>query len=94
MVYTLVLWASVRLAPSWLERAGLRLSGSLSALTLLVAPWLVLAAGRLALRPWFDMSPTPSSMTRWRIRSTYRPLSQERSSPARPALGLPSHGFG
>jgi len=56
MVYTLVLWASVRLAPSWLERAGLRLSGSLSALTLLVAPWLVLAAGRLALRPWFDVT--------------------------------------
>ena len=56
MVYTLVLWASVRLAPSWLERASLRLSGSLSALTLLVAPWLVLAAGRLALRPWFDVT--------------------------------------
>jgi glucans biosynthesis protein C len=56
MVYTLVLWASVRLAPSWLERAGLTLSGSLSALTLLVAPWLVLAAGRLALRPWFDVT--------------------------------------
>jgi surface polysaccharide O-acyltransferase-like enzyme len=56
MVYTLVLWASVRLAPSWLERTGLRLSGSLSALTLLVAPWLLLAAGRLALRPWFDVT--------------------------------------
>ena len=56
MVYTLVLWASVLVAPSWLERAGLRLSGSLSALTLLVVPWLVLAAGRLALRPWFEVT--------------------------------------
>ncbi len=38
MVYKLMLWASVRLAPSWLERAGLRLSGSLSALNLLGRP--------------------------------------------------------
>ncbi len=56
MVYTLVLWASVRVAPLWLERAGQRLSGTLSVLSLLVAPWLVLATGRLALRPWFDVT--------------------------------------
>ena len=58
MEYTLVLWASVRAAPRWLERAGQRLSGtlSLSFLSLLVAPWLVLAASRLALRPWFDVT--------------------------------------
>jgi glucan biosynthesis protein C len=58
MVYTLVLWASVRAAPRWLERTGHRLSGTLSFsfLSLLVAPWLVLATGRLALRPWFDVT--------------------------------------
>lgn len=56
MVYTLVLWASVRIAPTWLEQAGLRLLGTLSVLRLLVLPWLVLAAGRLALRPWFDFT--------------------------------------
>lgn len=58
MVYTLVLWASVRASPRWLERAGHRLSGTLSYsfLSLLVAPWLALAASRLALRPWFDVT--------------------------------------
>ena len=58
MVYTLVLWASVRAAPRWLERASHRLSGTLSFsfLSLLVAPWLVLATSRLALRPWFDLT--------------------------------------
>jgi hypothetical protein len=56
MVYTLLLWASVRAAPSWLDMSGNRLSSRLSSLTLLVAPWLVLAAGRLALRPWFEVT--------------------------------------
>lgn len=54
MVYTLALWASLRAAPGWLEAAGARLSTRLGPLTLLVAPWLLLAVGRLALRPWFD----------------------------------------
>ena len=56
MVYTLLLWASARAAPDWLDRAGDRLSSGLSPLTLLVLPWLVLAAGRLALRPWFEVT--------------------------------------
>jgi hypothetical protein len=56
MVYTLVLWASVRIAPRWLDRAGHQLSGTLSFLSLLVVPWLVLAVSRLALTPWFDVT--------------------------------------
>jgi surface polysaccharide O-acyltransferase-like enzyme len=56
MVYTLVLWASVRVAPRWLDWAGHQLSGTLSFLSLLVVPWLVLAVSRLALRPWFDVT--------------------------------------
>jgi len=58
MVYTLVLWASARAAPRWLERAGHRLSGTLSFsfMSLLFVPWLVLAMSRLALRPWFDVT--------------------------------------
>ena len=56
MVYTLALWASVRAAPRWLERAGHRLSGTLSFSSLLVAPWLVLATSRVALRPWFEVT--------------------------------------
>lgn len=54
--YTLLLWASVRAAPNWLDRAGNRLSRRLSLLTLLVVPWLLLAAGRLVLRPWFEFT--------------------------------------
>jgi surface polysaccharide O-acyltransferase-like enzyme len=56
MAYTLVLWASVRVAPRWMDRAGHQLSGTLSFLSLLVVPWLVLAVSRLALRPWFDVT--------------------------------------
>lgn len=56
MAYTLLLWASVRAAPNWLDRAGNRLSHRLSLLTLLAVPWLVLAAGRLGLRPWFEVT--------------------------------------
>ena len=56
MAYTLLLWASVRAAPNWLDRAGNRLSRRLSLLTLLAVPWLVLAAGRLGLRPWFEVT--------------------------------------
>ena len=56
MAYTLLLWASVRIAPNWLDQTGSRLSNRLSPLTLLVLPGLVLAAGRLALRPWFEVT--------------------------------------
>ncbi|MFN9281119.1 MAG: acyltransferase family protein [Betaproteobacteria bacterium] len=56
MVYTVVLWASVRAKPHWLDRAGLKLSSRLSLLSLLVVPWLVLAVGQIALRPWFDVT--------------------------------------
>jgi glucan biosynthesis protein C len=56
MLYTLALWASLRAAPGWLEAAGRRLGTRLGPLTLLLLPWAVLAALRLALRPWFDIT--------------------------------------
>jgi surface polysaccharide O-acyltransferase-like enzyme len=56
MVYTLVLWASLRWAPGWLDRTGQHLSRHLSAITLLLLPWAVLALARLALRPHFTVT--------------------------------------
>lgn len=56
MVYTLALWATLRWAPGWLDRTADRLSRRLSALTLLLLPWAVLALARLALRPHFSVT--------------------------------------
>lgn len=56
MAYTALLWASMRVAPAWMDRAGDSLSRNLTPWTLLVVPWVVLCAGRLALRPWFEVT--------------------------------------
>ncbi|MBQ0930639.1 hypothetical protein KAK07_15575 [Ideonella sp. 4Y16] len=56
MVYTGLLWATLRRWPRALDEAGAWLATRLGAWSLLWAPWLLLAAGRLALRPWFDVT--------------------------------------
>jgi glucan biosynthesis protein C len=56
MVYTLALWAALRLRPGVLDAAAARLARRLGPLTLLLLPWALLAALRLALRPWFGIT--------------------------------------
>jgi glucans biosynthesis protein C len=56
MVYTALLWWSLQRAPGWPDRAGAWLGSRLGIVVLLLAPWLLLAALRLALRPWFGVT--------------------------------------
>lgn len=56
MLYTVLLWAALRRWPRALDAAGAWLAGHLGAISVLWVPWLLLAAGRLALRPWFDLT--------------------------------------
>lgn len=56
MLYTLLLWALLRRWPRALDRAAAALGPRLGPATLLLAPWLLLALLRLALRPFFGVT--------------------------------------
>jgi glucan biosynthesis protein C len=56
MAYTWGLWALLRRWPATLERTGAWLGQRLGAVCLLGVPWAILAALRLLLRPWFDVT--------------------------------------
>lgn len=56
MLYTVLLWLSLRRAPGALDRAAACLSTRLGPLTLWLAPTALLVLGRLLLRPWFPVT--------------------------------------
>lgn len=56
MLYTALLWASLRRAPGWLDAAARRLETQPLAWGLIGLPLAALVAVRWLLRPWFDVT--------------------------------------